>query len=265
MELLEERLAAAREVLLTWRGRYEASLKAGLMPLTREYLGHLHHHYNTIGVIGLPEAAASFLQDPKLWVEGSEGEMRRALDFERRVVAYIRERAGEFEEEDGYLYNVEEVPGEGASYRLALLDYRRGYFRPVSGSTPFYSNSIVPYYADVPIFKRALWEGEVQREFTGGVMMHLFLSEQPDPTALKRLVRRIAENTRVVYFSVTPVISVCRGCGWSAVGVFEECPKCHRPVDVWSRIVGYYRPVRAWNPGKLAKYRLRRMYRSKEA
>ncbi len=263
VELLEERLAVAREVLLAWRKRYETSLRAGLMPLTKEYIGHLNNHYNTIGVIGLPEAAANFMRAPDVWLDSSSRGMREAVSIMKNMVSYIRKRVEEFEEEDGYLYNVEEVPGEGASYRLARLDARRlgaDAAIPSYDSTPFYSNSAVPYYADVPVFRRAMWEGEVQGEFTGGVMMHLFLSEQPDPEALKKLVRRIAENTKVVYFSITPAISVCRSCGWSAVGVFEECPKCHGPVDVWSRIVGYYRPIRTWNPGKQAEFRTRKHY-----
>jgi len=268
-KLLAERLERAREVLLTWRRRYERSLETGLMPITRLYLGHFNHHFNTFGIIGLPEAAANFMRDPKVWVEGGTGNLKEAIDVERRMVHLVAEYARMFEEEDGYLYNVEEIPGESTGYRLAGLDmemfseeYRRGeVLIPSDGTAPFYSNSIVPYYADVPIYQRALWEGEVQQEFTGGVMMHLFLNEAPDPETLKNLVRRVAENTKVVYFSITPTISICRKCGWSSVGVFWECQRCGGKTDVWSRIVGYYRPLRSWNPGKKAEFKLRRQYR----
>ena len=268
-ELLRSKLEEARKVLLTWRRRYERSLKAGLMPITRIYLGHFNHHFNTFGLIGLPEAAANFLRNPKLWFEGSRREMSEAIEVERRMVRLVREYAEECEAEDGYLYNVEEIPGESTGYRLASLDaemFREEYERgeiliPSDGVAPFYSNSIVPYYADVPVYQRALWEGLVQREFTGGVMMHLFLEEQPDPSALRSLVRRIAENTGVVYFSITPTISVCRRCGWSAVGTHWQCPRCGSEADVWSRIVGYYRPVKSWNQGKRAEFRLRQPYR----
>ncbi|MCD6357001.1 MAG: hypothetical protein J7L75_00295, partial [Thermoproteales archaeon] len=193
-ELLRSKLEEARKVLLTWRRRYERSLKAGLMPITRIYLGHFNHHFNTFGLIGLPEAAANFMRDPKLWSEGSRREMREAVEIERRMVRAVREYAEECEAEDGCLYNVEEIPGESTGYRLASLDakmfreeYERGEIAVASdGVAPFYSNSIVPYYADVPLHLRAEWEGLVQQEFTGGVMMHLFLEEQPDPDALKR-------------------------------------------------------------------------------
>jgi len=268
-ELLTELLENARRVLLTWRKRYDKSLKNGFMPITKIYLGHLRNHFNTFGVIGLPEAAANFMRDPKVWVEGSKKDMRQAIEIEKRMVQMIRAYAEEFEREDGFLYNVEEIPGESTGYRLAKIDselfkeeYRRGELLiPSDGTAPFYSNSIVPYYAEVPIFQRAIWEGEVQQEFTGGVMMHLFLYEQPDPKALKNLVRRLVENTKIVYFSITPTISVCRNCGWHAVGVFDSCPHCGGPVDVWSRIVGYYRPVSNWNIGKKAEFRLRVKYK----
>lgn len=267
-ELLHNRLQTARKVLIAWRMRYERSLRAGLMPITKVYLGHFNHHFNTFGLIGLPEAAANFLRDPKLWFEGSMKVVQEAIELERKMVRSVRELAEEMEELDGYLYNVEEVPGESTGYKLAAFDLQL--FRkevemgealiPSDGSTPFYSNSVVPYYADLPIYQRAIWEGEVQQEFTGGVMMHLFLNEQPDPKALKNLIYRIAINTKVVYFSITPTISVCRSCGWSSVGTYWQCPKCESQAEVWSRIVGYYRPVRQWNPGKKSEFKLRKQY-----
>ncbi len=268
-ELLSSLLESARKVLLTWRKRYKETLEAGLMPLTKIYLGHFNHHFNTIGVIGLPEAAANFMRNPKLWFEGSQREMAEAISIEKKMVSLIRRYAEEFEEKDGYLYNVEEVPGESTGYKLAKLDaemfkedYRRGELLiPSDGQNPFYSNSVVPYYAYVPIYQRAIWEGEVQQEFTGGVMMHLFLHEQPDPKALKNLIYRIVTNTKVVYFSITPTITVCKNCGRSVTGHLDTCPHCgSNSLEHWSRIVGYYRPVSNWNPGKKAEFKLRVTY-----
>ncbi|ABL77744.1 anaerobic ribonucleoside triphosphate reductase [Thermofilum pendens] len=268
-ELLDSLLKNARDVLLTWRKRYEKTLAAGLMPLTKTYLGHFNHHFNTIGVIGLPEAAANFMRNPKVWFEGGVGELQEAVEIEKKMVSLIRERASELEERDGYLYNVEEIPGESTGYKLALADlqlFKEEHARgevliPSDGKAPFYSNSVVPYYADVPMYQRAIWEGYVQQEFTGGVMMHLFLHEQPDPKALRNLVYRIATNTKVVYFSITPTITVCRKCGRSTTGYLDGCPHCgSSEVEHWSRIVGYYRPVSNWNPGKKAEFKLRVTY-----
>ncbi len=269
-EMLYTKMENARRVLLTWRKRYAVSLRSGLMPISRIYLGHFRNHFNTFGVIGLPEAAANFMRNPKLWFEGSRGEIEEAVKIMKKMVKMVREKAMEYEEIDGYLYNVEEIPGESTSYRLARLDMR--YLKeeiekeevliPTDGIAPFYSNSIIPYYANISIPDRARWEGEVQQEFTGGVMMHLFLQESPDPKALKSLVRSIALNTKVVYFSITPTIAICRKCGWQAIGLFEKCPKCGHQVDLWSRIVGYYRPLRSWNVGKRAEFKLRVQYRA---
>ena len=270
-ELLYSRMSHARDVLLAWRNRYEENLKAGFMPLTKIYLGHLRNHFNTFGIIGLPEAAANFMRNPLVWTEGSDRDMNEAVSIMKKMVSLVRKKAEEWEQIDKYLYNVEEIPGESTGYRLARIDsrrfkeeYRKGEILiPSDGTAPFYSNSIIPYYADVPIFKRATWEGEVQQEFTGGVMMHIFLYESPDPKALKHLIYKIVTNTKIVYFSITPTIAVCRSCGWRTVGIFDKCPRCGGKVDLWSRIVGYYRPIKNWNIGKKAEFKLRTQYGSK--
>ncbi|MCD6457725.1 MAG: hypothetical protein J7K82_02635 [Thermoproteales archaeon] len=267
-DLLYSKMENARKVMLTWRKRYAASLQAGFMPISRIYLGHFRNHFNTFGIIGLPEAAANFMRDGKLWRECERRRIIEAVSVMKKMVSIVRKKAEEYEREDGYLYNVEEIPGESTGYRLAKLDmalfkeeWRKGeIFIPSDGIAPFYSNSIIPYYADVSIGERAKWEGEVQQEFTGGVMMHIFLQESPDPKALKSLIQKIAMNTKVVYFSITPTIAVCRKCGWTAIGLFDKCPKCGGQVDLWSRIVGYYRPVKSWNVGKKAEFKLRVQY-----
>ncbi len=270
-ELVEEHCEIAREVLNLWRQRYELSMKRGLMPMTTTYLGHLMNHYNTIGILGLPEAAANLMREPKLWIEGSTREMEKAVLLMRRMVRLVRSIVERFEQEDKVPYNVEEVPGESAAYRLALSDCREfheaveegEWAMPAVNGVPFYSNSIVPYYADVPIHLRAKWEGIVQQEFTGGVMMHLFLGEEPDPDVLKKFVYRLCTNTKIVYFSITPLIAVCAKCDWHGIGLFERCPRCGSDkIDLWSRIVGYYRPIRNWNIGKLAEFQSRIHYKS---
>ena len=267
-EYLQERLEVAREVLLTWRARYEHSLASGLMPLTKSYMGSLEGHYNTFGLVGLPEAAANFMNEPTLWYTLDWKRVLEAISIEKKMVALVDQYAREYEELDGYLYNVEEVPAESAAYRLAsrdleVLDWSNNGEHlaiPMVDGVPFYSNSIVPYYAKLSIMERAKLEGEVQQMFTGGVMMHLFLGQLPDIEALKKLVYRIATGTKVVYFSITPVQSVCKKCRTSLVGLYDKCPKCGGVVDVWSRIVGYYRPLSSWNLGKRAEFKIRVKY-----
>jgi ribonucleoside-triphosphate reductase len=271
-EMLEKDLKIAKEVLMKMRERYERSLKAGLMPITKVYLGGFSNHYNTFGLVGLPEAASNFLRNFDLWKNLNEKEVLEAVSWMKKVISFVREKTEEFYRKDGILYNVEEVPAESTAYKMASADLRkfkdafekREFFIPMEDGVPYYSNCIIPYYAKFSIAERAKLEGEVQKEFTGGVMMHLFLHESVDPNALKKLVKKIVENTKVVYFSITPTISTCRHCGWNEVGIFEKCPNCGKNTEIWSRIVGYYRPISSWNVGKVAEFKQRVQYSQRE-
>ena len=185
-DMLLERMFVAREVLTKLRVRYQKSLENGLMPLTRIYLPSFAGHFSTIGVIGLPEAVMNLLGDFNIWYTSRVGE---AIQIMRRIVRFIRKKTEEWEELDNVLYNVEEVPGESAAYKLAMSDYkmfrdlveRKEAFIPILDGEPIYSNSIVPYYVSVPITKRVELEGMVQQEFTGGVMAHLFFGRSEGP------------------------------------------------------------------------------------
>jgi ribonucleoside-triphosphate reductase len=271
-EMLKEDLEVARKILIKMRERYERSLKCGLMPITRFYLGSFANHYNTFGLVGLPEAAANFLRNFDLWNELNKSDIIEAVKWMRKTVRFVRKVAEEYYSKDGVLYNVEEVPAESVAYRMASSDLekfrdafeRKEFFIPTYNGTPFYSNCIIPYYSNFSIAKRAILEGKVQKEFNGGVMMHIFLNESVDPNVLKKLVRRIARKTNVVYFSITPTISICKNCGWNEVGIYEKCLKCGKNAEIWSRIVGYYRPVSSWNIGKIAEFKRRIHYSSKD-
>lgn len=263
-ERLNDALVTARNALEWFRARYIKLLKdyPTIYSMVSEYLWEFPGSYfNTIGLIGLPEAAAIMIGDPKLWIEGSRSEHIKAAEWMKRVVEYIVKKAREWMAETGVPWNVEEVPGESAAAKLASKDASR--YPEVldyipDPSNPIYSTSIAPYYAEIGIAEKIEIESIVQRYFTGGVMMHIFLSEEPDPDALASLTKRLI-NTDVVYWSYTPALTICRKCGKSSIGVYSSCPKCGSiEVDVWSRIVGYYRPLRNWNP-----YRRREFYKRK--
>ena len=267
-DLLYEKLVIARKCLQKMRERYEKSMVNGLMPLSKFYLGHLFGHFNTFGLVGLPEAVANLI-NPNLWIECKGSEVRKAVNLMKKIVKFVREYAEYCKSEEGILYNVEEVPAESLSYRFAKADYELfkdkveigEVFMPRLDGVPFYSNSIIPYYVDIPIHKRVEYEGEVQQEFTGGVMMHLFLNYSTDPETLKNFIKNVCRNTKVVYFSITPTISVCKKCGFNGVGIYENCPECGEKCEVWSRIVGYYRPVKSWNIGKKVEFKMRKRVR----
>ena len=265
-DLLQERLQSARKVILWWRERYVKSLINGLMPLTKIYLSSFAGHFGTFGLIGLPEAAVNLIGDLQIW---QSSRVMDAVQIMRKIVAFVRKYSEECEEIDGFLYNVEEVPGESAAYRLAMADFvrfknkidRGEAFIPILDGEPMYSNSIIPYYASIPLYRRVKLEGIVQQEFTGGVMAHLFFGEAMDPKALKELIYRFAMNTKIVYFSITPAISTCTSCNWKGIGVYWKCPKCGSQTEVWSRIVGYYRPVQTWHHGRKAEFKSRIHYK----
>jgi len=220
-------------------------------------------YYLTIGVVGLPEAAAIFHRDPEAWHKVERRHRARLAKWMRDVVRYIADAARKWTLETGIPFNVEEVPAESAAAKLAEKDVRmcRGIEEYLPDpSNPIYSNSIVPYYADYELHHRIEIEEVVQPEFTGGVMMHIFLGEEPHPEGLLKFTRYLTENTRLVYWSYTPAISVCPKCGWNSVGIQKICPRCRSTTEVWSRIVGYYRPLKNWNPARKREFWKRKHY-----
>ncbi len=220
-------------------------------------------HFNTIGILGLPEAAAIMMGDPRLWEEGSRRDWLRAADLMKNMVEYAVKHAREWMRETGVPWNVEEVPGESAAAKLALKDVRlypeiKEYL--YDPENPIYSTSIAPYYGSLELPDRILIESRVQKSFTGGVMMHIFLGEEPDPEALAKLTKRLIE-TDLVYWSYTPAITHCNSCGSTFTGLYTRCPRCgSTDVEVWSRIIGYYRPLRNWNPYRRKEFWSRRHY-----
>jgi len=263
-ELLGSALALARRGLQWMRERYEALMTtepyAGLYGPVRRYVPEFPQAYfSTVGLIGLPEAAAIMLRDPKLWAEGSRRDWLNAAEWMRKVVSRVREAVTKWSEE-GVPYNVEEVPAESAAYTLFAKDAERFPEAVQYAPAGLYSSSVAPYYAPMELHDRVEVEARVQREFTGGVMMHVFLGEEPDPEALARLVRRLAE-TDLVYWSFTPAQTHCPRCGATLAGLYTACPRCgSADVEVWSRIVGYYRPLRNWLSARRREFWTRKHY-----
>ncbi|AFK21687.1 anaerobic ribonucleoside triphosphate reductase [Pyrococcus sp. ST04] len=234
--------------------------------MIREYLEEFPtSHFNTIGILGLPEAAAIYLNNPKLWEEGSRREWMEAAKIMKEMVEFATSKAREWMRRTGVPWNVEEVPGESAAARLAIKDLKqfpelREYLS--DPENPIYSTSIAPYYGSLELGDRIRIEEKVQKSFTGGVMMHIFLGEEPDPEALAKLTKRLM-RTELVYWSYTPAITVCNECGYSATGLYTHCPRCgSENVEIWSRIIGYYRPLKNWNPFRKKEFWTRKHYSS---
>ncbi|MEM1661696.1 MAG: anaerobic ribonucleoside triphosphate reductase [Desulfurococcaceae archaeon] len=266
-EKLDKALAIAKAAEDWFRHRYIDLISnySEMYMLVRKYLPEFPSQYfNTIGLIGLPEAAAILMREPKLWVEGSRRDMNYAAGLMSRIVEYVVDKTMVWMEETGVPWNVEEVPGESASAKLAINDvkiYPEILEYLPDPENPIYSTSIVPYYSPLELTDRVEIEEKVQKKFTGGVMLHIFLNEKPDYEALAKLTRRLID-TELVYWSYTPALTYCNNCRTTFTGLHYECPKCgNTNLELWSRIVGYYRPLSNWNPYKRKEFFKRYHYR----
>jgi anaerobic ribonucleoside-triphosphate reductase len=250
---LKELMSIAKETLETKREIVNNMLAKGMMPYTKVYLGHFDNHFSTIGICGMHEACMNFLKKGIGTPEGRE--------FTVETLQFMRGVLREFQEETGNLYNLEATPAESTAYRLARLD-RQKYPRIHTSGTekhPYLTNSTqLNVDATRDIFEAIQHQGEIQPLYTGGTIFHAFLPEAIDGETCKKLVQRIAQ-TKLPYFSITPTFSVCMSHGYLP-GRHFKCPDCGEETEVYSRIVGYMRPVRTWNDGKQQEFEDRTPY-----
>ncbi|MBD3322666.1 MAG: ribonucleoside triphosphate reductase [Chitinivibrionales bacterium] len=227
----------------------------GLFPYTRRYLHHWNNHFSTIGLIGMNESTLNFI--------GKDLSDPHAREFAMEVLDHMRNKMISYQEETGHLYNLEATPGEGTSYRLAKIDHEK-FSRMIipGGDNPYYTNSTqLPVDATTDLFDALDMQNDIQTKYTGGTVFHAFLGESIDDVSITgKLVRKIAENYRIPYFTLSPVFSVCKNHGYLK-GEHFACPSCGEETEVYSRIVGYYRPVKNWNRGKKSEYKDRQSYR----
>ena len=232
-------------------------LDAGLYPYTKYYLGTFENHFSTIGLVGMNEACLNArwlhkdLTDPE------------AQEFTKAVLNHMRERLSDYQEKYGDLYNLEATPAESTSYRLAKHDRNR-YPEIITANmngTPYYTNSShLPVGYTEDIFSALDIQDDLQTLYTSGTVFHAFLGEKlPDWRAAADLVRKIAENYKLPYYTMSPTYSVCHDHGY-ITGEHFTCPKCGKDTEVWSRITGYYRPVQNWNDGKVQEFKDRKEY-----
>lgn len=233
-------------------------LEQGLYPYTKRYLDTFENHFSTIGLIGMNEAGLN-----ARWIrkDMTQPECQR---FTREVLDHMRERLSDYQEEYGDLYNLEATPAESTTYRLAKHDKER-YPDIITagkeGETPYYTNSShLPVGYTEDIFDALDIQDELQTRYTSGTVFHAFLGEKlPDWKAAASLVRTIAQNYKLPYYTLSPTYSICKSHGYLA-GEHFTCPICKQKAEVYSRITGYYRPVQNWNEGKLQEYKDRITY-----
>ena len=255
---LDHKMDVAARSLKIKRTVITKLLEEGLYPYTKRYLGTFNNHFSTIGLVGMNEACLN-----AKWI-GKDLTNVEAQKFTQDVLNHMRERLSDYQEKYGDLYNLEATPAESTSYRLAKHDVKR--FPEIitaseKGNTPYYTNSShlpVGYTSD--IFEALDIQDELQTLYTSGTVFHGFLGEKlPDWAAAANLVRKIAENYKLPYYTLSPTYSVCKTHGYIAGEKFA-CPHCGEKTEVYSRITGYYRPVQNWNDGKTEEYKNRKLY-----
>lgn len=249
MDIAKESLEMKRKVV-------EENIERGLLPFTRRYLPSLHNHFSTIGLNGMNEACLNFKQTDISTPEGKA--------FAMDVLEFMRNRLSEYQEKTGHFYNLEATPAEGTTYRFAKEDRLRfpGIVQAGKPEAPYYTNSshLPVNYTEDPLFALE-HQDELQTKYTGGTVLHLFLGERvTDWKACRNFVRKVAEMNRLPYFTITPTFSVCPTHGYIS-GEVHQCPTCQVDCEVWSRVVGYFRPVSQWNKGKQSEYDERIEYR----
>ncbi|MHC4534763.1 MAG: ribonucleoside triphosphate reductase [Planctomycetota bacterium] len=268
-ERLGRLMEIARTSLETKRKVVEQFTEKDLYPYTKYYLrdiknrhsSYWHNHFSTIGIIGMNEACLNLL--------GCDIGSPEGRAFAIKALDYVREKLLMFQQETGNLYNLEATPAEGTTYRLSKLDKERfgdiicaNELETSNGAAPFYTNSThLPVNYTDDIFKVLDLQDDLQTRYTGGTVLHIFLGEAtPDPQAIKMFIRKVCQNYRLPYFTISPTFSVCPEHGYIS-GEHCKCEKCNAQTEVYSRVVGYLRPVNRWNEGKQAEFKLRSMYK----
>jgi len=257
---LDRLLGLAKQCLEIKRRVVEERMRSGLYPFTKRYLGTLRNHFSTIGVNGINECIRNFTADQENITTPA------GIEFGLRLLDHIRRRIVVFQQETGHLYNLEATPAEGTTYRFAREDRKRfpDILQAGTPDAPYYTNSsqLPVGYTDDP-FVAMKHQEPFQRLYTGGTVFHLYMGERiSSARACKELVRRTLTRFRIPYITVTPTFSICPQHGYLA-GEHRYCPKCEpqrQPCEIWTRVMGYYRPVSQFNRGKQSEYQERRFF-----
>ena len=240
------------------RNTITALLDAGLYPYTKRYLGSFSNHFSTIGLVGMNEACLN-----ARWIK-KDLSQAESIQFTKAVLNHMRERLSDYQELYGDLYNLEATPAESTAYRLAKHDkeqYPNIITASEEGHTPYYTNSShLPVSFTSDIYQALDVQDGLQTLYTSGTVFHAFLGQKlPSWKSCMNLVKKIAENYHIPYYTMSPTYSICKEHGY-LVGEQFTCPHCGQETEVYSRITGYYRPVRNWNDGKTEEYKNREKY-----
>lgn len=254
---LDHMMDIAARSLKIKRRTIEKLLQEGLYPYTKRYLGSFDNHFSTIGLVGMNEAGLN-----ARWLR-ADLTHTQTQDFAVEVLDHMRNRLSDYQQQYGDLYNLEATPAESTTYRLAKHDKERypDIITAHEGAAPYYTNSShLPVGCTEDVFEALDVQDRLQTRYTSGTVFHTFLGEKlPDWRSAAALVRKIAQNYQLPYYTISPTYSICPDHGYLA-GEQTVCPHCGKPTEVYSRITGYYRPVQNWNDGKAQEFRDRKTY-----
>lgn len=257
MRRLDKLMDISARSLKTKRTVITKLLDEGLYPYTKRYLGTFANHFSTIGLVGMNEAALN-----ACWIR-KDMTQTEAQEFTKRVLNHMRERLSDYQEMYGDLYNLEATPAESTTYRFAKHDKEQfpDIITANENGTPYYTNSShLPVGYTEDIFDALDIQDDLQTLYTSGTVFHAFLGEKlPDWKAAAALVKKIADNYKLPYYTLSPTYSICKDHGYIA-GEQYICPHCGSKTEVYSRITGYYRPVQNWNDGKTQEFKDRKVY-----
>jgi ribonucleoside-triphosphate reductase len=265
---LKKKVQLAVDSLSIKRKILERFTDRDLYPYTKFYLREIKqgsglywkNHFSTIGIIGMNEACLNFI--------GEDIASDAGQKFSLKVMDFMRDMISEIQEKTGDIFNLEATPAEGTSYRLSVLDKKQ--FPEIicaneedykKGADPYYTNSTqLPVNYSDDIYETLMLQDQLQAKYTGGTVLHVFLGELVnDIEAVKGLIRKVATNFRLPYFTLTPTFSICPSHGY-LIGKQERCSICDQETEIYSRVVGYLRPVKQWNNGKRAEFNMRKTF-----
>jgi len=258
LERLDYMMVLAKNSLELKREVVNKNMENELLPYSKRYLGTLRNHFSTIGLVGMNEACLNMFDKGIATDDGKS--------FSIRILEYMKDRLQDFQEKTGNLYNLEATPAEGTCRRLAKIDKKKYPDITTAGDdTPYYTNSTqLPVDATDDLFEEVEIQEDLQTLYTGGTVFHTFLGERLTKRGAKTLVKKLTHDSELPYITLTPTYSICSNHGYMS-GEYEKCPDCGNSCEVYSRVVGYYRPVQNWNDGKSEEFDQRQTFQTSHA
>jgi len=259
-------LNKVRRLLQWFLNHYKKLFRHGIFSMSKLYIDQFNpfkYMFGTFAVVGTDVTISLFTNNPRIFLMEDGDNIKEIIKIHNKVISFANKVINEFMEEDNIMYDLEQAPAESSAIRLAKICYQQypklREFIPIAEDTPFFGNQITPAYTTFSYDTQAFIEGECQKLYTGGVTKHFYFHKYIEPEYMFKLVESTARSYDIVYFSMCPTYSTCNDCGLIVNGIYFECPRCgSKNIDVWQKIVGYLRPLRAWSTERQKEFLTRK-------